>query len=237
MSLTSMSEEGQRRTLASIIASQLRQEIMRGELPPGAKLHVADLRERFAVSLSPLREALSRLGSEGFLDIEDLRGYRVASVSAENLTEVIRLRTELETLALREAISRADSGYSSRLHEALLAVEACPRIPADPEGIEAWELCHRRFHLALLDGCEMPMLLGFLDTLHDLSDRYRRLFFRTHAPDRDVPAEHRRIYEAASAGEADVACALLRRHVQRTGENARAALLEQSRDTRPRRLS
>jgi GntR family carbon starvation induced transcriptional regulator len=221
-----------RQTLASAISSQLRHAIMRGELPPGGKLHVADLQEKFAVSLSPLREALSRLGSEGLLEIEDLRGYRVAAVSADNLTEVICLRTELEILALREAMARSDAGWVDRLKGALLALESCPRFSGDEAGDEAWELGHRRFHMALLAGCEMPMLLAFLNTLHDLSDRYRRLFLQTHPPDRDVPSEHRRLYEAASLGEVDVACALLRQHIQRTGRNVRAALLER-RDSRP----
>jgi GntR family carbon starvation induced transcriptional regulator len=103
-------DERPRQTLASTIAINLRRSIMRGDLPPGAKLHVEELRERFDVSLSPLREALSRLGSAGFVEIEDQRGYRVAAVSDENLSEVIRLRMELESLALLEWFFLAGCG-------------------------------------------------------------------------------------------------------------------------------
>jgi GntR family carbon starvation induced transcriptional regulator len=226
VTLSLISGSGQRQTLASSIATQLRQAIMRGELAPGAKLHVAELREKFAVSLSPLREALSRLGSEGLLEIEDLRGYRVAAISAANLSEVIRLRTELEPYALREAMARSDVAWRGGLFEALSELESCPRLPNVEENSEAWELKHRLFHFALLGGCQMPILLDFLNTLHDLSDRYRRLFLQTNPPDRDVPSEHRRIFEAAHSGEVEVACALLRQHVQRTGQNVQNALLQ-----------
>ncbi len=217
-------ERGERQTLATAISSELRREIMRGDLRPGAKLHVSDLRDRFAVSLSPLREALSRLGSEGLLEIEDLRGYRVAPVSTANLTEVVRLRMELEPLALGEAIKRSDGAWGDRLTYAFQDLQRLPRLQGDPNGDEAWEIQHRRYHFALLDGCQMPMLVAFLNTLHDLSDRYRRLFLQSHAPDRDVPAEHRRIVEAAVLGETEVACALLRQHIERTGKNVLFAL-------------
>jgi DNA-binding GntR family transcriptional regulator len=169
------------------------------------------------------------------VEIEDLRGYRVAAVSADNLTEVILLRMDLEPLALREAMARADAGWGERLRVTLTALEHCGRTPGDEAQSDIWEARHRQFHLALLEGCQMPMLLSFLKGLHDLSDRYRRLFLRTHPPDRDVPSEHRRIHEAAAAGETEVACALLRQHIQRTGQNVHAALVRMDIQNAPAR--
>lgn len=216
-------EAGAGRTVASRLQARLRDDILRGALPPGAKLNLETLRSRFDVSLSPLREALSRLGAEGLVQSQDQLGYRVAPISPENLAEVTRLRMEFESLALREAIARGGADWRAELREAAEQLRAEAQRPG-PRQVPAWEAAHRRFHFALLSACGMPMLLGFIATLHDLSDRYRRLFLQSNPGDRDVPQEHARILEAAMEGQADVACALLRQHIQRTGDNVARAL-------------
>jgi DNA-binding GntR family transcriptional regulator len=78
--------------------------------------------------------------------------------------------------------------------------------------------------MSVLSACNMPLLLNFCSVLHDHSDRYRRMFLKTHAGDRDVPGEHSRIAELTMARRTDEACALLRQHIGRTGENVRLAL-------------
>ncbi len=70
----------------------------------------------------------------------------------------------------------------------------------------------------------MPLLQQFCETLHDQSDRYRRIFLKDHAPDRDVPAEHAAIAAAMIERRADDAARLLRDHIERTGRNIQAAL-------------
>ena len=84
----------------------------------------------------------------------------------------------------------------------------------------------------------MPLLLNFCSVLHDHSDRYRRMFLKTHAGDRDVPGEHARIAELTMARKTDDACALLRQHIGRTGENVRLALTaEPAQQSPPARAS
>jgi DNA-binding GntR family transcriptional regulator len=87
-----------------------------------------------------------------------------------------------------------------------------------------WEKAHRAFHQSLLSACRMPLLLNFCTTLHDLSDRYRRLFLENHPIDRDVAEEHRNICDATLERRADQACALLRDHIERTGHMVLHAL-------------
>ena len=213
-----------RTTLASTITSRLRQSILRGELQPGAKLQVDVLREHFSVSLSPVREALSRLGSAGLVEIEDQRGYRVAAVSTDNLAEVIKLRVEMESLALRQSIANADDHWRSTVLTTMDRLINHSNTCGGQQRDEEWERLHREFHLALLAGCDMPMLLAFIDNLHDLSDRYRRLFLLTNPPDRNVSEEHKRICEAVLSEDADLACALIRQHIRRTGSNVLEAI-------------
>ena len=75
-------------TLAGTLAERLREEITGGRLTPGTKLHLEDLKETFGVSLSPLREALSRLSGEGFVVMQGQRGYSVAPISEAVLRDV-----------------------------------------------------------------------------------------------------------------------------------------------------
>ncbi|ATI42574.1 hypothetical protein CBW24_11525 [Pacificitalea manganoxidans] len=204
-------------TRASRVASELRDLILRGDLPPGSKVHLDQLRERFGVSLSPMREAVSRLVADGIVVFEDQRGYRIAPVSRENLMEISQVRADVESLALRYAIAAADLDWESEILAALHRVNRTPRDNDDPDRFEAWEQAHSDFHQALISGCALPTLLRFCATLHLQTDRYRRLLLPGTAPDLDVAQEHAAIAEAAVARDTDRAAALLHDHIQRTG--------------------
>jgi len=206
-------------TLASHIASLLRERIASGQFEPGAKLRLDELRASFGVSLSPLREALSRLCAEGFVAAEDQRGYRVVPVSQSNLDEVIRLRTEFESFALREAIQRGDDAWEGEVVAALHRLNKLERGQVDAQGVSQWEQLHCAFHRKLISACGMPLLLHFCATLHDLNDRYRRIFLTDNPIDRDVRQEHEDICQATLERRADDACRLLRGHIERTGAN------------------
>ncbi|WZB63375.1 GntR family transcriptional regulator [Achromobacter xylosoxidans] len=70
------------RTAASALANDIRADIISGHLPPGGRLRIKELCERYGSGAIPLREALSRLATSGFVVAEDQRGFRVADVSA-----------------------------------------------------------------------------------------------------------------------------------------------------------
>jgi len=213
-------------TLATSIAARLREEITCGRIPPGDKLHIDDLRALYGVSLSPMREALSRLSAEGFVVMENQRGYRVAPISETNLREVTKLRSNIETFALRESISAGNDHWESEVvasHYRLSKIEKAK--PAEARLVE-WEAAHREVHQKLLSACNMPLLLQFCATLHDLSDRYRRLFLENRPIDRDVAKEHAQIVTATLERRADDACAMLRTHIERTGNNVLKALVK-----------
>ncbi|HVL59575.1 MAG TPA: GntR family transcriptional regulator [Burkholderiaceae bacterium] len=211
-------------TLASSLAAKLRGAITRGEIAPGTKLHLEDLRATFGVSLSPLREALSRLSAEGFVVTEDQRGYRVAPISEANLREVMRLRCQFESFALRESIANGTIDWEGQVVAALYRLNKLDSSAEQRPRVEAWENEHRIFHATLIGACQMPLLLHFCATLHDLSDRYRRLFLEHHAIDRSVADEHEQIAEATIRRDADRAVELLAQHVERTGQNVLSCL-------------
>lgn len=215
-------QDGQ--TLSSSIASSLREGIASGRIAPGEKLHLKDLRMRFQVSLSPVREALSRLAAEGFVVLQDQRGYTVAPVSEPHLEEVTRLRALVESYALQQSIAAGDAAWEHGIVVRLRRLDALGHGSADDAALQAWEAAHRDLHHHLIAACSMPLLQRFGSTLHDLSDRYRRLFLQGQPVDAAVAHEHAAICDAALRRDAAAACALLRQHIERTGHNVRATL-------------
>ncbi|WP_243724642.1 MULTISPECIES: GntR family transcriptional regulator [unclassified Pigmentiphaga] len=210
---------------ASTIATRLRNDIVSGRRPPGARLSIEELKGDFGVSLSPLREALARLATEGFVVNEDKKGFKVAPVSRENLLEVAKLQSTLEPMALRESIRHGNRDWEDGIvltHHRLSRYERPEQ--KDGGGVDEWEAHHREFHLALLAACRMPLALMVCDSLQHFSARYRRLFLAYKPFDRDVAQEHRSLVDATLDRKEDLAAEILAEHIERTARNILAAL-------------
>lgn len=214
-------------TLATSVSARLREAILDGEIPPGTHLTLRDLSASFGVSLSPLREALSRLSTENLVSAEDQRGFRVAPVSSANCREISKIRVELETLALRESIRNGDDEWEGNVAAAFHRLsKAEKQIWTAGEKRAEWERLHKSFHQALISASGMPMLIEMCGRLSDMADRYRRLFLTRQPPSRDVPTEHAAIYQATLERDADKAAHLLRAHIERTRNSVLAFLVE-----------
>jgi DNA-binding GntR family transcriptional regulator len=218
--------DDEKSTKASRIVERLRESILSGELAPGTKINLDSLRRELDVSLSPLREALARLIAVGLVELYNNRGYSVAPVSVRNLMEITRLRVEFESLALATAIERGDVNWESEVMRCLHRLNRTTRDAGDTKTLEAWEHAHRDFHISLLAGCQMPLLLNFCLLLHNLNDRYRRVFLIASGGDRNVSTEHSEIAQGTVARDRDYACDKLREHIQRTGNNLRLQLAD-----------
>jgi DNA-binding GntR family transcriptional regulator len=205
-----------RLTQASELLARLREELVAGELEPGAALRLQALRSRYGVGLTPLREALFQLVAEGLVTMEDQRGFRVAPVSAADLKDLTEQRIFIESRALRLAIELGDVEWESRLLAVHHRLANTPRLqPGRRELTAEWTGVHREFHRVLVETCGSVWLLRFREVLSDQSERYRRLSVRTDSG-RDGAAEHRDIVKAALARDADRAVELLAAHYQRT---------------------
>ncbi|MES2259315.1 MAG: GntR family transcriptional regulator [Pseudomonadota bacterium] len=203
------------KTVSSQLFEAIRADIIAGVLPPDSKLNVKELTERYSASAMPLREALSRLANSGLVEAIDQRGFRVTSVSAEELLDVTRTRQLIETAALRKAITTKDVQWEAAVLAAHHNLKSLPILMEDdiaslnPE----WEAAHDAFHKTLIGGAGSRWLSNFATTLRDQSARYRRASVATRAARaRDVAAEHAQIVEAILERDADAACALLAAH-------------------------
>lgn len=203
-------------TRSAQLSNRIKADILCGVLQPGSRLRLEDLRTRFDVSWSPLREALSRLVAEGLIVSEGTRAYHVAPIARSELECVLDMRLMLETKALRMSITAGDEGWEAQLLTTQHSLRKLEASRWEPGQLQAWEEAHRRFHVALIGACGSPVLLQYCLGLYDLSDRYRRLFLAVHSRDRDITDEHESILHAALARDSERACDLLNAHISRT---------------------
>ena len=196
----------------------LRADLLACRILPGSRLKIQELCSRLSVSLGAIREALSRLTSEGLVVAEPQRGFRAAPISAEDLQDLTMVRVEVESLCLKRAIEIGDVNWESRLVAAFHRLSRTPeRAPADPiRSNDEWAEAHAAFHLALVEGCDSPWLLRLHSQLYDQSERYRRLSIPLAKQERNVGQEHQRILDATLKRDAKKAVALLTAHLTAT---------------------
>lgn len=195
----------------------LRRDILSGRLRPGTKLRIDQLRDHYSVGSTPLREALSRLSSEGLVKIEQLKGFRVATVSRKELEELCDLRVLIEGDALRRSTKFGDAAWEGQIVAAFYHLDRLEQRIARGEVPDAdeWERRNRDFHHALVAGANSAWLLRLHSQLFDHLERYRR-YGRNgliNSPTRDVANEHRLMMEAALDRRGDDLAALMTAHI------------------------
>lgn len=197
---------------------RLRADLLACRLQPGARLKINELCAALHVSLSAVREALSRLTSEGLVVAEPQRGFRVAPISADELRDLTAVRAQIEGQCLERAIAVGSVDWESQLVAAFHRLSRTPeREPDDPARMnEAWSAAHAAYHDALVSACGSPWLLRLRAMLYAQSERYRRLSVPLAEAGRDLNREHQGIMDAALARDPARARALMTEHLELT---------------------
>ena len=210
-------------TKAEVAYELVREQVLRGDLVPGAVIAQATLARELGISTTPLREALRRLMTEGLVELDAHRDARVARLTAEEARDLIEIRRSLDPLAAGLAAERR-----TRADLALIRSTADELLPlrTDPGPVEL--LTHRRFHVAIYSASHNQLLVQSLDSLWDKADRYRRLALEGGRTDEDLDrthAEHLALVDAIAAGDSDTAAAVMLDHVNASlGARAMARL-------------
>lgn len=204
----------EKRTMASLLEARVQEDIIMGRLAPGSRLRLKELADHYDAGGIPLREALSRLSSSGFVASEDQKGFRVGHISEEELLDITRTRLLIECQALADSIRQGDLEWESQLIAAHHRLDRLP-VTEGPERLmkPEWEKAHQ----ALIANCRSPRLLLLSNQLRDQTARYRTLSVHYQGEtDRDVHHEHMGLLDAAMARDVDKACALLVSHYETT---------------------
>ena len=208
------------------VYERLHTAILAGQYLPGQKLKIGELCDQVQGSLGAVREALSRLLSEGLVLSESFKGFSVAPVSPTDLIQLTKARIEVEKLCLRLSLANGDLAWEGRL--VALLHQLLRSSPLDPMGNpdDEWWRTHIGFHHALVSACDNHWLLRMHRMLHEQSERYRRLALIVDADPASQPppvrhntvTEHEELVEAALARDANRAGEIIEAHLLGTME-------------------
>ena len=207
------------------IHCKLRARLASGSLPPGSRLDYKSLAREFGVSTTPVREAVSKLASEGFVELVPRLGAVVRSLSRTAAEELFEVREALECFAAAKAatILSPRHMYLLKMHQ-----ETMLQIIDGHDGNEY--LTHDQtnrfvasdlaFHQTILAGARN----GSLSRILDESLGQLRLFLHSIKMNKIALLvisceQHGQIIDALEAHDANRATNVLQNHIRRTLQN------------------
>ncbi len=210
-------------TTSEMIYQALKQDIIRGVYPSGEKIKLESIKERYNVSYSPLREALSRLAESQLLINSGQRGFRVPEMSQHQFEDITETRIRLECMALEMAMTKGDMEWESRIvaaYHLLSQQEKCVHEQGDisQESRDRLDTVHESFHQALLSGSQSDWLLFFVKSLNAQFDRYRRYSVTFQFTQNKSVAYHLKLKELVLERNIPEAMKVLEEHIRHSAK-------------------
>jgi len=195
-------------TKAEAVYQELRSRILDGSIQPASTLNQEALAATLGLSITPLREALRRLESEGLVRLEAHRTMTIAPLTRRELHELYAVRLQLDPFAAALTAREASDDTLGEIERL-----ARKRVERNPRAL----LQHNRtFHHAIYSSCRNLVLIGTLDQLWNRTDRYRLIVLQNRIQERAAEEEHREIAAALLGRDARRVADLVHRHVEKT---------------------
>jgi len=202
-------------TLTATVADHIRENIVRGDFPPGAPLHEVGLGKSLGISRGTVREALRYLQDENLVEIVPHQGAFVTRLSPKRAREIYTLRAQLEPYAVRLAMDR--KAYRP---QDLDQLDALVRRLADLErkrDLFETITTDMEFHRVMCERCDHEMLM---DVLRGLQYQTRLFILNTMLYRSDLERDeltHRAILDAIRSNEPGHAEEIVRQHIITAG--------------------
>ena len=190
----------------------LRQDIIDGKLKSGQKIIMSDVAKRFGLSEIPVREAIRRLESDGFVQFTPHVGAIVSKMDEKEVVEIYLIRIELEALATRLAVPHVtpeDIDYLEKVnHNMELAIQR-----NRPEKLGT---LNKDFHLRIYKAAPYPYLYKLISDLWEKVERTQSVF--AYVPERALASveEHGEIIKALRSKDLAAAELLIKKQKNRT---------------------
>ncbi|WP_219821754.1 MULTISPECIES: GntR family transcriptional regulator [Sneathiella] len=199
---------------ASELVPILEQEIVTGELKPGMRLDETLLADRFGVSRTPVREALTRLAAAGLVEIRPRRGAVVATITLRDLMNMFEVMANLEGVCARLAARRITPEEKIELKDAQIACAAL----SETDQFDEYYRLNLRLHELIYKASHNEYLEKQTMELRARLSPHRRLQVRIPGRIRSSSDEHGELVRAILDGEDALAEKLTRDHVTIQGE-------------------
>lgn len=198
------------KTLSERIYGELYKEITSGVLAQGQKLSLPMLKERFGVSHTPIREALSRLTAEGLATYQTNCGMRVAKLSKEEIREIFQFSAELEATAVRLLRMNFSSAPMLREMEGLIQSE---REIVERKDFETWMALRDTIHNVIYRYCGNRYLVEAAERIGARME-LMNFCYANEETFEEIYRRHVAVYEALRDGDYDGAAERVREHLQ-----------------------
>ncbi len=204
------------KSLSEQIESQLKQEIMSGDLAPGQRLTIERIAERLQVSTMPVRDAVRRLDGLGFLKVAPRRGVFVEEFNQNRFKNIMEIRIALEGLAVELAATRIPQ-------EALEDAQNTYRLAGDyyarAGDLSRLAECDNLIHDLIINCSRNPLLIEMMRQLQDLTDWAHQIVAK-YRPEAQVEAlpEHLAIIDALRKRDVAATKSTVRDHLLNTLE-------------------
>ena len=204
-----------RSSLRDQAVEALREMVISGAIPAGARINEAELAEQLGISRGPLREAIQRVGAEGLVELRGNRGAFVREIAVGDVRLIYEVREALESAAAQRAALVASAAEIAELERQVAEVDEIIQSGDAHTGDSnnrVLELTND-FHLAVLEMCQNPYLQRYGNDLH-VQLRVARLHSE-HSPERakQVLEEHRAIVAALSKRDGAAASKAMSEHL------------------------
>jgi DNA-binding GntR family transcriptional regulator len=209
------------------IEAELRAQILRGEIRPGARINVRRLEAVYGVSHIPIREAIRRLEGEGLVVNVPQRGVVAADVSLQELDEIYDLRRIVEPQVLQRAVERASPRDVAALEDAFEELELAHGTSGTQR---TFSDAHWDFHWSLLAPGATGEIERLVHKLWRVADRY--VLLTKSLAVRVAAEQHLQLLEAFVARDAPAAAEILQRHLHLTGDALRMRFNQLDLDSR-----
>jgi DNA-binding GntR family transcriptional regulator len=203
----------ERRTRAEELRLQLADDIVRGNVAPGAALDETELARRFGVSRTPVREAIRTLAASGLVDMRAHRTAIVARPGADQIMGMFEVMGELESLCAGYAAERmggAERRALEDIHEELRQMIQS----GDPQ---RYHEANEAFHGCLYTGARNDYLAEITLATRTRVQPFRRAQFRNLGRLAKSHAEHDRVVQAVLRGERSLAAQTMYAHIMTVG--------------------
>lgn len=174
------------------IAETLEREIVLGKLKANQRLVETEVSKRFEVSRTPVREAMRKLESSGFVIFVPHKGWRVKEISLKEVEEIYVIRANLSFLSTKIACNNLSQTKLAVLEKVLEGFESAVK----SNNVSRYFDLNVRFHCIIEEASKNNTLVKMLNSLDKITLRYR--FLSLSLPDRLAQSlnEHSKIVEA-----------------------------------------
>jgi len=192
--------------------------ILEGEYKTGDRLVERELAEKLNISRTPVREALFRLESQGFVKTVPRKGVIVSDISDKEIIEVFTILSSLEVLAAKLAVQKLDEGTKGKFQDAIKRVEESLQDPINDDYSEL----HGELNFLLYSSAKNSKLYDILSELSDYIRAFAKTGYKKDGRPEQSMKEHIEIMKAIMNEESEMAEYLTKIHI----ENSRKAYID-----------